>query len=334
MVRDRQAAAVAVVALHDTRLGPAHGGIRRWPYEGLGAAIADVVELAQAMTWKCALAGLPAGGGKAVILDHAGLDRAAAYRLVGRTVERMAGRFFTGPDVGTTAEDLDVVAAQTQFVAGTSGEGPGDLAVATATGVFAALMALVDRLGAELAGIRVAVQGLGAVGMKLCELLHDAGAELIVADALNQRVEQAVAAFGAGVTAPGEIAMTACDVFAPCALGGVLTESVAERLPARGVCGAANNIFASAKAAQILHRRSIPVVPDFVANAGGLIAGATWSITGRRADLARIHQIQQTAAGLLRRSRDEDRPPHEVALQVAGERIAQGSSNGMGESDG
>ncbi|MCA8966415.1 MAG: hypothetical protein KDC48_16160, partial [Planctomycetes bacterium] len=113
VVRDRRAAALAVVAVHDTAAGPAHGGIRRWPYPSLASAVTDVVALARAMTWKCALAGVPAGGGKAVILDRPDLDRGAAYRLVGRTVAQLGGRFFTGPDVGTTAADLDVVAGET-----------------------------------------------------------------------------------------------------------------------------------------------------------------------------------------------------------------------------
>ncbi|MCA8954418.1 MAG: hypothetical protein KDE27_33240, partial [Planctomycetes bacterium] len=135
VVRDRASGAVAVLAVHDTRLGPAHGGIRRWPYDSLAAATADVVALAQAMTRKCALAGVAAGGGKAVILDRDGLDRTAAYRLVARAVDRLGGRFFTGPDVGTTEADLRVVAEITRYVATGAAGGPGDLALATATGV-------------------------------------------------------------------------------------------------------------------------------------------------------------------------------------------------------
>jgi glutamate dehydrogenase/leucine dehydrogenase len=134
VVRDRAANALAVIAVHDTRLGPAHGGIRRWPYPSLAAAVSDVLQLAEAMTWKCALADVPAGGGKAVILDRPGTDREAAYRLVGRAVAQLGGRFFTGPDVGTTTADLQVVAGETSYVATGEGEGPGDLPAATATG--------------------------------------------------------------------------------------------------------------------------------------------------------------------------------------------------------
>jgi leucine dehydrogenase len=321
IVRDRAAAAVVVVAVHDTRLGPAHGGIRRWPYRGLADAIDDLVQLAEAMTWKCALAGIAAGGGKAVILDHPGLDRPAAYRLVGRLVEQLGGRFFTGPDVGTTPDDLRIVAEQTRLVATGADEGSGDFGLATATGVAAAIGALAERLPAPLAGLRVAVQGLGTVGMQLCALLHEAGAHLVVADALAARANSAVEQFGAEVVAVDRIADTPCDVFAPCALGAVLTEAVAGRLPARGVCGAANNIFADDAAAQILHDRGVLVVPDFVANAGALIAGATWHLHGERVGLDRLRGIGATAGELLDRARAENVPPHRLALRVAKERL-------------
>ncbi|MBL9077908.1 MAG: Glu/Leu/Phe/Val dehydrogenase [Planctomycetes bacterium] len=324
VVRDRAAGATAVLAVHDTRRGPAHGGIRRARYPDLGAAVADAVALAQAMTWKCALAELPAGGGKTVVLDHDGLDRTAAYRLVGRTVAQLGGRYFTGPDVGTGDDDLRVVAAETPFVATATAAdaGPGDLAAATATGVLAALGALAERLGARVADLRVAVQGLGAVGWQLCRLLHGAGAHLVVADVLAVRTAEAATAFGAAVVAPERITATPCDVFAPCALGGVLTPAVCEQLPARGVCGAANNVFTGADAAAVLHRRGVLAVPDFVANAGALILGATWHLQRVRADAARLQRIGATAGLLLDRARTEDVPPAVLALQLARERAA------------
>ena len=321
VVRDRAAGAVVVVAVHDTRLGPAHGGIRRWRYADLAAAVEDVVRLAQAMTCKCALAEVPAGGGKAVILDHPDLQRPAAYRLVGRVVERMRGQFFTGPDVGTTATDLQAVRAETEHVA--TGDGSGDLAQATATGVFAAIGELAAHLESPLAGLRVAVQGLGAVGGRLCELLHAAGARLVVADAVAERAAAIASRCDAVVLPADQITAFDCDVFAPCALGGVLTANLAVTLPARGVCGAANNILADAEAAAVLHRRGVPVVPDFVANAGGLIAGATWHLTGERVDDERIRRIAPVVRALLDRSRAENEPPHAIALRLARERVAQ-----------
>lgn len=322
VVRDRAADVTVVIAVHDTRRGPAHGGIRRFCYPDFGAAVADAIALAQAMTWKCALADVAAGGGKAVILDRAGLDRTAAYRLVGRTVEQLGGRYFTGPDVGTGDEDLAVVAQETRYVAVDHGDGgPGDLAAATATGVFAALAALAERLGTPLAELRVAVQGLGAVGWQLCRRLHAAGAHLIVSDVVPVRTNEAATAFGAVVVAPERITTVPCDVFAPCALGGVLTRAVCEQLPARGVCGAANNVFAGPDAAMVLHRRGVPAVPDFVANAGALVLGATWHLQRQRADEARLQRIGVTAGELLDRARAEDVPPSELALRVARERL-------------
>lgn len=321
VVRDRAADVTAVVAVHDTRPGPAHGGIRRVGYPDLGAAVADAVALAQAMTWKCALAGIAAGGGKTVILDREGQDRAAAYRLVGRTVAQLGGRYFTGPDVGTTADDLRVVAAETRFVA--TGDGAGDLAAATATGVFAALTALAERLHTPVAKLRVAVQGLGAVGYELCRQLHAAGASLVVSDLVGERAAAAAAAFGATAVDADRILVEPCDVLAPCALGGVLTVAACERLLARGVCGAANNIFADAEAATLLHQRGVPVVPDFVANAGALIQGATWHLQGERVSEQRLQRIGATAGELLDRAAAENVPPSVLALQVARERVAR-----------
>ncbi|HEX5053196.1 MAG TPA: Glu/Leu/Phe/Val dehydrogenase dimerization domain-containing protein [Planctomycetota bacterium] len=331
VLRDRVAAVTAVVAVHDTRLGPAHGGIRRLPYASLAAALADVVALAEAMTWKCALAEVPAGGGKAVILDRPGLDRAAAYRLVGRAVAQLGGRYFTGPDVGTTDDDLRVVAQETRFVAGGDGEGPtpGELTAATATGVAAALGALAARLELPMQGLHVAVQGLGAIGMQLCAQLHAAGARLTVADVVPARTAAAASSFGAAVVPAEQIVQTPCDVFAPCALGGVLTATVAAALPARGVCGAANNIFAEAEAATVLHRRSVRVVPDFVANAGALIVGATWRLQGVRVGAERLARIADTAGELLDRAEAELVPPSVLALQLAKERLARGPVAGQ-----
>ncbi|HEX6811199.1 MAG TPA: Glu/Leu/Phe/Val dehydrogenase dimerization domain-containing protein [Planctomycetota bacterium] len=323
LVRDRGSAATILVAVHDTRLGPAHGGIRRWPYPTPATALQDVVALAQAMTWKCALAEVPAGGGKAVVVDHPGLDRAAAYRAVGRTVEQLGGRFFTGPDVGTTDADLREVAQETEFVA--VGTGPLDLARATAIGVCASLEALAERLELPMAGLRVAVQGLGAVGMPLCERLHAAGAQLAVADVMPSRAAAAQAKFGATVVPAEQILQVPCDVFAPCALGSVLTAATAALLPARGVCGAANNVFADHHAALVLHRRGVRVVPDFVANAGALIVGANWHLTGRRVDAERLQRIGQTAGELLDRAAAENVPPPVLALQMARERVARGT---------
>ena len=329
LLRDRAARATFLVAVHDTRLGPAHGGIRRASYPDLEAAARDVVQLARAMTWKCALAEVPAGGGKCVLLDHPGLDRVQAYRAIGRTVAQLGGRFFTGPDVGTTDADLREVATATTFVAvpaAAPAAGPGDLAEATAIGVHAALQALAERLGRSIDGLRVLIQGLGATGARLATRLAQNGARLLVSDLRADAVAAVVAATGAQAIAPDRVLTTPCDVFAPCALGGILTPLAARTLPALGVCGSANNVFADPAAARELHRRSVLAVPDFVANAGALIQGATWHLTGVRVDERRLQRIAATTGELLDRARAQDVPPLELALELAQERLRRRSA--------
>ncbi len=324
LVHDRAARATLLVAVHDTRLGPAHGGIRRFAYPDLEAAARDVLMLARAMTWKCALAEVPAGGGKCVLLDHPGLDRKLAYRAVGRAVAQFGGKFFTGPDVGTADADLREVAAETPFVAGPAAagaSGPGDLAEATAIGVHAALHALAERLGRSVEGLRVLIQGLGATGARLASRLAREGARLLVSDVRDDAVAGVVAATGAEAIAPDRVLTTPCDVFAPCALGGVLTFAAARTLPALGVCGSANNVFAEPAAARELHSRGVLNVPDFVANAGALIQGATWHLTGVRVGEARLQRIAATTGELLDRARAQGVPPIELALDLAQERL-------------
>ncbi|MEC8652838.1 MAG: Glu/Leu/Phe/Val dehydrogenase dimerization domain-containing protein [Planctomycetota bacterium] len=320
-VWDRASRAHVLVAVHDTRLGPAHGGIRRWRYDDAAAAARDVVALARAMTWKCALAEVPAGGGKAVILDRPDLDRAGAYRVVGRVVESLGGTFFTGPDVNTSAADLAVVAEETRYVATAADDGPGDLAAATADGVLSALVALAERLGRPVDQLRCIVQGLGAVGFGLCERLAALGASLIVADVVPARVDAAVRGLGARAIGVDEVFTTEADVFAPCALGGAITVEVARSIPVLGVCGAANNVFATAAAPAAAHERGLLVVPDFVANAGALIQGALWNLERCRVDRARLDRIGGTTGEVLARAAAEARPPIELALELARERV-------------
>ncbi|GAB4147053.1 MAG: Glu/Leu/Phe/Val dehydrogenase [Planctomycetota bacterium] len=317
VLRSPGAGLTAVIAVHDTRMGPAFGGIRRRRYADLGQALEDALRLARAMTLKCAIANIPAGGGKAVILDREELDRRAAYGLLGRHVEAMGGRFYTGPDLGTSDEDLLAVAEQTGFVARPGARGPGDLAESTALGVLSSLRATAAFLGRDLPGLVVAVQGLGAVGMKLSRMLADEGASLLVSDLMPERVDSAASECGARPVPVGEILDVSCDVLAPCALGGVITEEVAERLPARAICGAANNLLASPEAGRILHRRGVPAAPDFVANAGALIHGALFHLTGEVPPRSRIAGLGAVVAGILEESAASGVPPGEVALNRA-----------------
>lgn len=314
ILADPEGSVLAFLVIHDTRLGPAFGGIRRRDYPTPPAALNDAMRLAAAMTWKCAIHDVPGGGGKTVIARHAPGARRHAYRLVGRHVELMGGRYHTGPDAGTTPEDLAVVAQETRYVRC-------GLADATALGVCAGIRAVLDWIGADLPGARVAVQGLGEVGMRVAERLAQGGARLVVADVRADRVLEAVERFGA-VAAPVEGILAAeCDVFAPCALGGVLTEDAARSLRCRAVAGAANNVLASSEAGVLLHRRRIAYAPDFVVNAGALIHGALGVLEGRPPAPGRIEAIGERVLQVLERAAHEDRPPEEVALRWAREKL-------------
>ncbi|MEM7204778.1 MAG: Glu/Leu/Phe/Val dehydrogenase dimerization domain-containing protein [Planctomycetota bacterium] len=325
IAKDADAGCMAIIALHSTRSGPAFGGIRRWRYPSSEDALADALRLAEAMTLKCAIAGVPGGGGKAVILDRPDLPRDAAYRLVGRLVENLRGRYYTGPDVGTDAADLEHVAAETAYVARPGPEGPGDLAEPTAIGVQAGIEAVALRLGhQDLRGVRVAVQGLGQVGSRLARSLARSGARLVLTDLDQDRA----AAFGreldAEVVAPAAIVATECDVFAPCALGGVIDDETLPTLRAKAVAGSANNVLASERHGAELFARGVLHAPDFVISAGALIHGALYHLEGAAPPIERVRHIGQTVGEVLDRAIEERVPPEVLALQLARERAGAG----------
>jgi leucine dehydrogenase len=315
--RDAAGQACVVAAIHSTRLGPAFGGIRRRAYPGLIDALRDVLALAEAMTWKCAMAEVPAGGGKMVILDHADLDREAA--VAGEMVAGLAGRFYTGPDVGTVDADLRVVARHTTNVATAAVHG--DIGMSTARGVFAGIRATLQRIGVDhVRRARVVVQGAGAVGLRLCELLCEAGSEVVAGDVDAAAAARAAAA-GARIVPADELLRTECTLLAPCALGGVIDETVAQALPARAVCGAANNLLATPAAGAVLHARGIPCAPDFVANSGGLIHGVTVQLHGDPPKLQRYERVGKLVGELLAESARTGVPPAELALAEARRRV-------------
>lgn len=321
ILRDAAARCVVVVVLHSTRPGPAFGGIRRWSYPNVEAAGADAWRLAEAMTAKCALAGVPGGGGKVALIDHPRLDRAAAYEVIGAAVERLGGRFFTGPDVGTEPADLTCVARRTGYV--TRPEVVGDLAEPTAHGVFAGIGAVLERLDREWSGATIAVQGLGAVGMRLASRLISAGARVLATDVDAERLARAVRELGVVPLALDAIVAVECDVFAPCALGGVIDAGTVPRLRARAVAGAANNVLATAADGRALWQRGILYAPDCVINAGALLHGALHHLEGAPASPERIATIGARVGAILDRARAEDVPPEVIAECVARERLAE-----------
>lgn len=322
VLRDEGSRCTAFVVIHSTRLGPAFGGIRRRSYADSEAALDDAWRLARAMTFKCALAGVPGGGGKAVIIDRPGMDRGAAYRLLGSHVEMMGGRYYTGPDLGTDLADLREVASETDFVASPDDPALGHLADPTALGVCAGVEAVASRLGfTGVDGARVAVQGLGEVGWRLAVLLADRGAELVVADTREAPLERARDELGAEVLPVSEILGADCDVLAPCAVGGVLDEDVVAVLRARAVAGAANNVLASPECGAALFAAGVLVAPDFVINSGALIHGALFHLEGEAPPADRIRGIGDVVGEILDRAVRESRPPEVLAEQMARERL-------------
>lgn len=322
---DPAAAYRAVIALHSTRLGPAVGGTRLRPYARDEDALADALGLSRAMTLKSALAGLPFGGGKAVVLQPAGaFDRAALFEAHGRAIEALGGRFVTGEDVGVSPDDLELTRRRTRYVAGLA-SGAGNPAPYTARGVLSAMRAAAERAwgSPDLAGRRVALQGCGAVGSSLAAALRAAGARLVVADVDAQRLAAVADETGAEVASPDDILHVPCDVLAPCALGGVLSAESAAQLRCRVVCGAANNQLATPDVAVALAGHGVLYVPDFAANAGGVISGAQDLLGWTPAEVARaVDGIGATVRQVLDLAAREGCTSAEAAERLALRRVA------------
>ena len=323
---DAESGLRAIIAIHNSRLGPALGGYRMWPYKCENEAITDVLRLSRAMSYKNALAQLSTGGGKSVIIGDPKSDKSEAlFHAFGRFVESLAGRYIVAEDVGTTVEDMNQIRSQTAHVMGFSAQqgSSGDPSPVTAYGVFCGLKAAVEyRLGrSELAGLRVAVQGIGNVGYQLCKYLHEAGAKLIVSDIQLDAMARAEADFAAE-RAPGtEIHDQDVEVFAPCALGAEINRRTIPRLKAQIVAGAANNQLERPEDGADLAARGILYAPDYVINAGGVInlsyeRESGYDRAGAMTHTARIHDI---AMEIFSRAERESRPTSDIADAMAEE---------------
>ncbi|UKK83404.1 amino acid dehydrogenase [Sphingopyxis sp. BSN-002] len=317
-----------VIAIHSTTLGPGAGGCRFWSYPGMDEALADALRLAEGMSYKNALAGLPLGGAKAVLRRPEGdFDRARLFHAFGRAVEQLGGLYVTAEDVGTSVEDMQEVAGATRHVAGlpaAEGRAGGDPSPWTARGVFESMRAAARFvLDSDLAGLTVAVQGTGNVGADLCRRLADAGARLVIADPSAARRDRLAAILGAEVVGVDEIASVQAEIFAPCALGGALTAEAVRGLKAKLVCGAANNQLASPEVADLLMNRGIAYAPDYVVNAGGIISVSAEYLGEDASDVDyRVSQIAPRVAALLDGAARERRSPAVVADEMAEEVIA------------
>lgn len=322
---DPQTGLEGVIVLHSTALGPAAGGCRMATYVSREAALTDALRLSQGMSYKNAMAGLPAGGGKAVLFrQRPDADRAAVFEAFGAAVEELGGAYITAEDVGTSVADMEFVARRTRFVAGLPHRGAqagGDPSPWTAMGVFQAMKAA---RGKPLKGARVAVQGLGSVGMRLCRLMHADGARLVVADVDAVRTVEARREFGAEVVSVERIHQVEADVFSPNALGAVLNVDSIPELQAPLVCGGANNQLGCGEDGVELFRRGIMYVPDYVANAGGIINVMAEYLGESAASVeSRVRAIGGRVGDILVQSKAEQRPPHEVADAMARARIGR-----------
>jgi len=315
----------AIIAIHDTRLGPALGGTRFWRYADTDAAISDALRLSRGMTYKNAVVGLNWGGGKAVIIGDPARDKSPAlWRAYAEALNRLGGLFLTGEDVGMTVADVDAVRRHCPYIVGSSSgaAASGDPSPFTAEGVFLGLGATAKaaRGVADLTGIRVGVLGLGSVGWKLAEKLHGAGAKLIVADLDADKAKRAADAFGAETAAPDTLIRCEMDVFSPCALGGTLDESAVEGLKAFAIAGAANNQLATPDMDLALAQRGILYAPDYVVNAGGVQRRRRGGrrLRRRQRDGPRAPDSRNADRDLQPRQGDRTADQREVADAVAG----------------
>ena len=331
-VNDASTGLRAIIAIHSTNLGPAAGGCRYWSYTSDADALTDVLRLSRGMTYKNAVAELPFGGGKAVILAN---DTVAKTPLLlaafGRAVDSLSGRYVTAEDVGMSVDDMRHVRQQTQYVSGLPQDGDsagGDPSPWTALGVFLGMQAAVNtRLAKDsLDGLTVAVQGVGHVGAHLCRLLHDAGAKLIIADVNRDHLDAVSATMPVDIVAPAEILYSDADVLAPCALGNILTTATIPGIKAKVIAGAANNQLSTLADGVRLSAREILYAPDYVINAGGIISVSHEYYGGSSESKVRadVEKIPLRLQAIFAEANESERPTNELADEFARRLIAAG----------
>jgi leucine dehydrogenase len=326
---DRRTGLRAVIAIHSTRLGPALGGTRFYPYGSEDAAVEDVLRLARGMTYKSAAAGLDLGGGKAVIIGDPATDKTESLlRAYARFVASLGGRYITAEDVGTTQPDMDIIRRETRHVTGVSRAlgGSGDPSEATAYGVVHAMQAVAARQwgSRDLAGRHIVVAGIGKVGYALCRHLVEARVRLTVTDVVPEAVERALAAFGAEAVPPEKAHSVECDIYSPCALGSILNAATIPELRCAAVVGSANNQLAEPEDAARLAKAGVLYAPDYVVNAGGVINIAEELVGySRQRAYGNIRRIADTTTAVLDKAVAEGTTTAEAADRLAETRIAE-----------
>ena len=324
---DPESGLKTIIAIHSTALGPALGGTRFYPYLSEAEALEDVLRLSQGMSLKAAAAGLDLGGGKAIIIgDHRKLKSERLWRAYGRVVDSLQGRYITAEDVGTDAQDMEMIRRETRWVVGVPVEegGSGDPSPATARGLVAAFRATARFLWGDedLSGKRIAVLGVGKVGTDLVRRLHEYGCKITVADIYPPSIERVRNDYGVDVVKPDDLFDVDCDIFAPCSLGGVLTKETIPRLKTQAIVGAANNQLATDEDGDRLEARDILYAPDFVVNAGGL-TNVNEELRGYTTEKAAAHvdRIYGNTLRVLEASREAGTTPNRAAVALAEERI-------------
>jgi len=317
---DKETKLKAIIAIHDTQLGPALGGCRCLEYASESDAITDAIRLAQGMSYKAALAGIAQGGGKAVLLKPKHIEnREAYYHAFGRFVDSLAGRYITAVDSGSHPADMECVATQTPYVSGISNNG-GDPSLHTAISTFNSIKACVEHLddSDSLANTHIGIQGIGNVGSELARLLADAGAKLTLADIDEKKVSALGKDLQANIVKPKDIHRLHCDVYAPCGLGGTINPSSVKELNCRIIAGSANNQLLHMQQGEQLHQRGILYAPDYVVNAGGLIhVSLSYSEHSSQEIDTKIANISATLHTIFNRSKQQNKPTSLIATQLA-----------------
>jgi leucine dehydrogenase len=317
---DRKIGMKAIIAIHSTKLGPALGGCRFIEYANTAAAIKDAMRLAIGMSYKAALANLPLGGGKAVIIKPAKLfDRESFLHAFGQFINELSGRYITAIDSGTQISDMDIIAQQTPYVAGLS-RNNGDPSPSTAKGIVEGIQAAVQfKLAKDkLDGLHIAIQGLGNVGYLLAKHLHELGVKLTVTDINSTLVKRAVREFKAIAIPANKIHQVSCDVFAPCALGATINDTTINQLQTSIIAGSANNQLADSHHGHLLHEKGILYAPDYVINTGGLIfAASKYFHTPEHIVDQQMHNIHSRLLEIFTLSQQENRPTSEIADSIA-----------------
>ena len=327
--QDRSVGLRAVIAIHDTTLGPATGGTRMWTYRSEMEAIEDALRLARGMTYKYAAAGVNLGGGKCVVIGDPRREKSEMlFRALGRFINRLGGIYLTGEDVGTTLREMEYMRMETPYVVTlpASWGGAGPIGGATAFGVVQGMKACANAVyGADsLEGRAVTVQGLGAVGGEVVPLLVKEGARVVVADIDQEKVEAVASRFRVAPASADEIVGREADIFCPCALGGVINAETIPQFKVKIVCGSANNQLREERDGQEIHARGILYAPDYIVNAGGTIFDTDRLNPGgfnRERAMTNVSRIYETMSSLIRISREERIPTYRAADLLAERRI-------------